>query len=145
MKTKNKEIINKNILIAEFMGGEPVNKVKDNPIGYSFPFEFGHQESWDEGGFLGSGKSSCWNIEDLQYHLSWDWLMPVVEKIEGLSDGEYLFDISGRLSRISLMVNHNIDDSVTIAEFHSRNSSSKIEAIWLCVIEFIKKYNEHKK
>lgn len=80
MKSKDKKIIQDNILIAEFMGGKPVNAVKDNPIAYSFPFEFGHQETWDEGGFQGSGASSSWDIEDLQYHSSWDWIMPVYLK-----------------------------------------------------------------
>ena len=48
---------------------------------------------------------------ELKYHKSWDWLMPVVEKIEDLYDGEYFFDICGRRSRISIMVNHNIEDT----------------------------------
>lgn len=121
MKTKNKEIINKNILIAEFMGGEPVNKVKDNPIAYSFPFEFGHQESWDEGGFLGSGKSSCWDIEDLQYHLSWDWLMPVIEKC--YSDKE----------------NDKMDELTDKFDFW------KIDLMFDAVIKYIQWYNQHKK
>jgi len=84
-KEKDKLVIQNNILIAEFMGGEPANKVKDNPIAYTFPVSFGHQETWDEGGFVGSGASSCWNIEDLQYHSDWNWLMPVVAKAQELS------------------------------------------------------------
>lgn len=77
---KDKQIIQDNIIIAEFMGGKPANAVKNNPIAYIFPFEFGHQETWDEGGFVGSGASSSWDIEDLQYHSSWDWIMPVYLK-----------------------------------------------------------------
>jgi hypothetical protein len=132
MKTKNKEIIKKNILIAEFMGGEPVNKVKDNPIAYSFPFEFGHQESWDEGGFLGSGKSSCWNIEDLQYHLSWDWLMPVITKIESLG-----FYISITKSNITCC-----KDTAIKPIFSIYNYNDKHETTHLAVIEFINWYNK---
>jgi len=107
------EIIEGNKLIAKFMGKDDKHR-----------FLFDHL-----------------NTKAL-YHISWDWLMPVVEKIEGLYDGEYFFDICGRRSTISVMVNHNIHDSATIVEFHSRNSSSKMEAIWLSIVEFIKKHNE---
>ena len=27
------------------------------------------------------------DLQDLQYHASWDWLMPVVEKIEQVNEG----------------------------------------------------------
>jgi len=116
-KVKDKTLINNNILIAEFMGGEPVNKVKHNPIAYSFPFEFGNQETWDEGGFQGSGASSCWDIEDLQYHSSWDWIIPVAKKcIDAYHDNRQ--DIFEAL--------HKCD----------------IEKLHKAIVEFIKWYNK---
>ena len=117
-KEKDKLVIQNNILIAEFMGGEPANKVKDNPIAYTFPVSFGHQETWDEGGFVGSGASSCWNIEDLQYHSDWNWLMPVAKKcIEAYHDNRQ--DIFSALDRCD------------------------IEKLHEAVVEFIKWYNKH--
>jgi len=109
----HKEILEGNKLISTFMGKEDEHR-----------FLFDHL-----------------NTKAL-YHISWDWLMPVVEKIENLHDGEYFFDICGRRSRISIMVNHNTDDNATIVEFHALNSSSKMEAIWLSVVEFIKQENK---
>jgi len=74
--------------------------------------------------------------EDLRYHLSWNWLMPVVEKIEGLgydsricghnSDGGYLCDF----------VNFENEEAASKTSY-----SSKIEAVWLSVIDFITWYN----
>lgn len=137
MKTKDKELIKENILIADFMGGEPINKVKSNPIAYAFPFEFGHKETWDEGGFQGSGKSSCWDIEDLQYNSSWEWLMPVIEKIESLGA-----DFSIKCNKVVL---HGfVQKKVEIYRWESDTIRSKMENTFEGVIEFIKWYNKIK-
>jgi hypothetical protein len=115
----SEEIANGKVLIAHFMGLKQGND-----------WEFRNQmANW------------CHSL-DLKYNTSWDWLMPVVEKIENLEDGEYMFEICGRRSGISIMVNHNSDDNVTIVEFHARNSNSKMEAIWLSVVEFINRHYE---
>jgi hypothetical protein len=62
-----KTIEQNNIMIAEFMGyidnGCSEEGFLINPI-----------TKYDE------------DIESLEYHSSWDWLMPVVEKIEGFED-----------------------------------------------------------
>jgi len=132
---KNKEIISKNILIAEFMGGKPVNEVKDNPIAYCFPFEFGNKETWDEGGFQGSGKSFCWDIEDLQYDSSWDWLMPVIDKIE--LEGYY---ISITKSNITCCKDFVISPIFSYYFKEHEKAMSKLDATWFAVIEFIKSH-----
>lgn len=65
---------------------------------------------------------------ELQYHCSWDWLMPVVEKIE--SKG-FEFNITPQHVTI-------INSEVTLIKtFHK----SKILNTWLCVVQFIKLYN----
>lgn len=74
-----KEILEGNKLIAIFMGG----KLLMNNI-YNFPVSFGYKESYDEGGYIGSGKSSVWDIDEMEYHTSWDWLMPVWYKFRDL-------------------------------------------------------------
>ena len=137
MRTKDKKIIEQNILIAEFMGGKPVNAVKSNPIAYSFPFEFGHQETWDEGGFQGSGKSSCWDIEDLQYHSSWEWLMPVIEKIEELG-------ADFGIKRNKVLIHGFVQNKIEIYRWESGTIHSKIENTFDGVVEFIKWFNKIK-
>lgn len=110
----SEEIANGNVLIAHFMGLNQGN-------------------NWE----VRSGMAQWECPIDLYYNTSWDWLMPVVEKIDNLEDGEYMFEICGRHSQISIIVNHNRYDNVTIAEFHTGNSNSKMEAIWLSVVKFL--------
>lgn len=56
----------------------------------------------------------------MQYHTSWDWLMPVVQKIE-----DYLSDNVGEVGYF--------DDGLT---------SNDIEVRYQAVVEFIKEYND---
>ena len=59
------EILQGNKLIAEFMGGKPMGGfVKDESEldGYAF-------------------KNRNYMFKELKYHSSWDWLMPVIAKI----------------------------------------------------------------
>ena len=61
------------------------------------------------------------HVADLQYHTSWDWLMPVVEKIESLHA-----EIHG--------------DKIKYFEFSISN-----KYYWLAVVDFIQWYNSNKK
>ncbi len=66
-------------------------------------------------------------IEDLEYHSSWDWLMPVVKKC-------------------SKILNNDKEGSL-IAPFFSINKALleiEIDKLWKSVIEFIKWYNLEK-
>ena len=91
-----------NKLIAEFM---------ELPIGHmevvKEPFIYEHNGVW----FCES---------ELLYHTSWDWLMPVVQKIE-----DYLSDNVGEVGYF--------DDGLI---------SSDIEVRYQAVVEFIKEYND---
>ena len=72
----------------------------------------------------------------LKYHKSWDWLMPVVEKIENL--GYEFFIVEDRVK-----VSHNTDHSIeTIIDLTSR---SKLNATYNAVVEFINQYNKNKR
>ena len=88
-----------NKLIAEFMGinvGEYTSYPEESPTQYA--------------------------VVDLQYHTSWDWLMPVVEKVFVLSEDEeaWRMDIESGLTTL------NIDET------------------YRAVVEFIKWYNKNK-
>lgn len=74
-----------NKLIAEFMGGIPSSV----PNLINLPQTIGESRilcvKGSEG--LPSGTYAVKRINDLKYHSSWDWLMPVVEKIEQVHEG----------------------------------------------------------
>lgn len=112
---ETKDTIASNALIAEFLG--------------YFETETGYYYNHDlEKGFA---KNS-----DV-YLTSWDWLMPVVEKIEGLSKaGEtYMVSITKISVRISFKGSRLVDLPI---------DDTKIEAVYNAVIEFIKCYNQNK-
>lgn len=78
-------------------------------------------------------------IEELRYHSSWDWLMPVVEKISSIIilneyvrfeiiPGNYV-RIFGRTGETPIMTNVAIEKSL-------------IQATWKAVIDFIQWYNK---
>ena len=93
--------MNDNKLIAEFMG-LPTEVFKSGKVNYYFR-EF-NSGSWYE-------------EHELSYNVSWDWLMPVVEKI---------MDIS--------FFNGEPEDFYSI-----RNSIPQIRNTYKAVVEFIKK------
>lgn len=80
------------------------------------------------------------------FHNSWDWLMPVVEKIESLN-----LEINGVLTSFDVTISYQycqiIDEEglgICGINTHSKDNKSKIEAVYKAVIEFIKWYNENK-
>jgi hypothetical protein len=72
-------------------------------------------------------------VEDLLFHSSYDWLMPVVEKIEG-------FGVSVLIGRFFCEINYTsaYDESVN---FEIRYGAGvKLNAIHGALVEFIKFY-----
>ncbi len=72
-------------------------------------------------------------IDNLKYHTSWDWLMPVVEKIEAHGAIVEIWLSLGRGCRIYFVKERN--------EF-IYESNSTIESVYKSVVEFIKWYNK---
>ena len=90
--------IENNKLIAEFMGIWPNNE-----------------------GVYHISKHKAYHVENLSYHKSWDWLMPVVQKI---------LDIS-------------FQDQGDAEDFYSiRDCMPDINHTYKAVVEFIKEYNK---
>jgi len=84
---------------------------------------------------------------NLRYHSSWDWLMPVVEKIEAMGYKTVL-----ATSEWGNKYYQNIITGVGIIKETIENpskfmgqSDTKIEAVYKATIEFIKWYNQTKK
>lgn len=85
-------------------------------------------------------------IDGLKFHSSWDWLMPVVEKIEEIHDSNPIVYvvINGYGCEISYMVNHNWpEDRDVIVDMGYPEAQSKIESVWKAVVKFIEKHNEY--
>ncbi len=108
-----KEIIDGNKLIAQFMGA--VWKYQEHPYNsYAWYFEANIRPT--------KHSSSWW--DEFLYHEEWNWLMPVIEKI---NNGLVYLESKEYLTIQSLKIN------------------STIEAVWLAVINFIKWHIENKK
>lgn len=101
--------MNNNKLIAEFMG-----------------YEVKHGKCY-------SPKYNDGTIAPMQFHKSWDWLMPVVERIESHTDNKgdaYRFTID--------MCNTHIEGT----GIETIGASKKFDAVYQSVVEFIKEYNK---
>lgn len=112
------EIINGNKLIAGFMGIKLENNWRDG-YDYALQHVYGFNDEYYD----------CRLASNLGFHSSWDWLMPVVEKIWAITGCRTLFYFE---ANEKLTIYSNI-----------QSSDAKIE-IWSAVIEFIKWYNESK-
>ncbi len=117
------EIIEANKLITEFMGAT-ITQGDNSTCKISFSRENAPPQL-----------SQYWCYSSsMQYHSSWDWLMPVVEKIESLkSPNRFNFEIvSGSHCFI-------YKDGY---EFIEGDSDTKIQAVYEAIIEFIKWHNQ---
>ena len=102
-----------NKLIAEFMGA--VGTPKYNPTEWDVYITGCLDVDSDD-----ENAQHFYTPDEMKYHISWDWLMPVVQKIE-----DYLSDNVGKVGYF--------DDGL---------SSNDIEVRYQAVVEFIKQYND---
>lgn len=114
----------KNRLIAEFMS------VNTNPNG---TFELPQFGTIRPNGYF----QTEFNYEQLKFHTSWDWLMPVVDKIEDMRDENNgcLFNVSTIQTWTEII---DCRTSDTIAE---GDAETKIQSVFDAVVEFIKWHN----
>ena len=77
----------------------------------------------------------------MKYHKSWDWLIPVVEKIESLGYSTELYYNHIRNYNLFTITNKNLP----IGGIAACRTTSKIEAVYNTVVLFIKWYNKHGK
>ncbi len=134
------EITNGNKLIAEFMGR--VANPNDGGITYTEGLVF-----YDEKGeMIGAD-----GFSNPIYNKSWDWLMPVVEKIESIwighsqprckIEGTYcqIADDDGYYAR-----NSNLNKDNQLGGEYFVNNYTKLENTYRMVIYFINWYNSNK-
>lgn len=134
--------IENNKLIAEFMGDKSADT----------------QEQYDE--FVENGfKSNTWHTNELCYDASWDWLMPVVEKIEKTSWvsndllatwTEQPFNVHIKTSDTEIEID-GIHKSSKVYQSSPFNygtkdikGKSKLELTYLICVNFIQWYNQNK-
>ena len=99
-----------NKLIAEFMGA--IGTPKYNPTEWDIYITGCLDVDSDD-----ENAKHFYTPEEMKYHTSWDWLMPVVEKIEQVHEG-----VPQELINLSLF--------------------STIDEVYKAVVEFIKQYNK---
>lgn len=86
-------------------------------------------------------ESSLYWLTDLEFHNSWDWLMPVVDKIESIIFEENNFfnvTIGGTIYCVIQ------DSNGEVYDVSYEGEESKFKVVYKAVIEFIKWYNENK-
>lgn len=104
------EITSGNKIIAEF-------------IGLHF-----HKVGWVDATHI-DGNYEC---EELKYHSSWDWIMPVVEKICKIDSGSYSFEIDNPFGVTIKRHSFKPDEVLFFRSYEG------IESVFALVVEFIK-------
>lgn len=153
----------KNKLIAEFMGFKSTNNcVRCGETGKYFDFHYKKGFSCIKEEKIQVESEWGWGLveqdflfaEDLKFHTSWDWLMPVVEKIESLPPIQFLdrdwigFDVKiyktfNTQTHYCTVKYLKEKGEFTISNGFSKQS--KIEAVYNACIDFIMWYNAAKK
>jgi hypothetical protein len=123
------EIINGNKLIAEFMGSRFYDSpTTDGRIFFNIPI------------LSTGGKYLVLNgiqeLNEMMFHSSFDWLMPVVDKIESVGY-EVTFCRKIKNNKCTCLI-------YAINRHFIADSDSKIESVYLAVIDFINWYNNQK-
>lgn len=136
-----KEIIEGNKLIAEFMGaiyseyaeawGFDNARIEPKPIK-----------------FQGKTYKNCVWAErfekELKYHSSPEWLFPVLEKICRTKIGDGITTVEYACPRTFGMIDKETGEIMVRLEGHQLfKANTLIEATWLAVVDFIKYYNEN--
>jgi len=74
---------------------------------------------------------------ELQYDYSWDWLMPVVEKIESLG-----YEV--QIRNTDCIIFQLLDTIKYKPIVDTSNASGKKDSTYIAVVRFIKEYNQLK-
>lgn len=126
MTTKLSDTTITNKLIAEFM---------EYPYRYSDTGIISGTERWE----VGIGHWWC-TVDELLFDSSWDWLMPVVEKIEYMLHDDIVITIEYKTCVIPVVAGTFATGGFDISVV----GSTKLDACYKAVVEFIKWYNKQK-
>ena len=139
----NKQIKNNNKLIAEFMGWKQDESGFYPPKQIKIINEFQVQDDCENcfGSYVG-------DLPLYVYHISWDWLMPVVEKIESIQlPSPSMIPVRVKISGTSCSIfkgTWNDDKEGFISKyFQEDEKGEKIQSTYDAVVEFIEWYNKN--
>jgi len=94
-------ITESNRLIAEFMaGGDSLYLQRDYITEQYYPFD----------------------SKELAFHISWDWLMPVVERVSSMIYGGTVYDLRGAL--LNADIDRVYKELVEIIEWYNQKQTS---------------------
>jgi len=119
-------VLEGNELIAVFMGGKLSKKTSPIIAPHWKGLEFGSK------------------IYDLYYDKRWDWLMPVVEKIEltnRVNDKEY-YPYMVSIWKNCCQISDGNNGIIITTVYAEKVGNGKIAATYKAVVEFIKWYNK---
>lgn len=118
-------ILENNRLIAEFMGAIASKRFPDGET-----LEYLYEAPT-------STSSYHWSLKGMEYSSRWDWLMPVVEKIENIGYWSEL--MSGNKHIVFAIGKTNETTPMFVS---NKKLTTKIQHVYDTVIQFIKWYNE---
>ena len=122
------ETIDGNRLIAEFMGFSRTVTLRKGvykvPEGQELLYKAWHL-----------------HIDNMPYHTSWDWLMPVVERINTIAIDNY-GETNVMIQSNQCRIGETWDDSVVITT--KANHPVLIEMVYMAIVTFIKWYEAQK-
>lgn len=141
---QNIVIATQNELIAKFMGVKETKGFYDS-YGIQTPHYYTGNGICRSASYSVPDKSFDDFIKHLaKYHTSWDWLMPVVEKIESMGFETLICSYSGQYMNIL----HNVSVKDATVENPTKTlgtGNTKIQAVYTAVLSFITWHNENDK
>jgi len=119
---KARKTIEKNKLIADFLGDKVFHLMLEGINGIYPNFDGTYYQSGDDNTILNPLKEDFVFEFKANFHTSWDWLVPVIHKILHDNNDSSFFKFSMSVS--NAIFNNNIDNAHNV------------------VVEFIKEYNQ---
>lgn len=134
------DVIEDNKLIAEFMGWPRGAKIYEQDNCFEMPKNLTVDSRHP-------GATMCMDIA-LQFNTSWDWLMPVIDKIEDIEQMGCQAYITFHPFCVEAYCPGNLQRGLSEFSYQLAgkkfSGSAKIEAVYEAVVEFVKWYNNTK-
>lgn len=140
------EIVSGNRAIAEFMGYKIDMAKTQRHLNITAP---GQQDWYFASVFIEDFNEHL--TENIKYHSSWDWLMPVVERIESLNNynvTKVWVGITGQkcdmwtyVDPVLVLRMKGIGRKQGDQWYFRENSGTKIDNVWRACVKFAKWYN----
>lgn len=133
-----------NKLIAEFMDVKEIQHFYDS-YGQQIPIWHTENDVFKSNVYSVPDKSFAEFLEKVRYANSWDWLMPVLEKICRLRIGDGKEQVDYAYPRTFGMLNEETGEiMVRLNGFQLFQSKTLISSTYVAVVDFITWYNKTK-